>query len=133
MAKVSHIDHIAIVVRSINQIRSFYEDALGLKISHIEEMPERGIKTAFIFIGDTKIELIEAIDPCSEVSKFLEKRGPGLHHIAFKTENIHDMEQKLKNHPCSLIYDEARPGAHKSLVNFVHPSSTGGALVEIVQ
>lgn len=133
MGKISHIDHIAIVVTSISQVKSFYEDALGLKISCIEEMPERGIKTAFIELGVTKIELIEPLHDNSEVSKFLKTRGPGLHHIALKTPDIKAMETKLRTHKTELIYNEARNGAHNTMVNFIHPKSAGGVLVEIVQ
>lgn len=130
---ISHIDHIAIVVQSISQVRPFYEDALGLKIESIEEMPERGIRTAFIAIGETRIELIEPMNEASEVAKFIEKRGGGLHHIALKTSDIEASEERLRKHNAVLITDGPRPGAHNTLVNFVHPKSTGGALVEIVE
>lgn len=133
MATISHIDHIAIVVKSITEVRAFYEDALGLKIDHIEEMPKRGIKTAFITIGATKIELIEPLHEDSEVSKFIEKRGGGLHHVAFKTKDISTCQSQLEAHNVKLIYENAKPGAHDTQVNFVHPKSSGGVLVEIVQ
>lgn len=130
---ISHIDHIAIVVHSINEVRPFYEDALGLKISNIEEMKDRGIKTAFISVGLTKIELIEPMHSSSEVSKFLEKRGPGLHHVAFKTADINALENQLSQNNARLIYDAPQKGAHETLVNFIHPKSSGGALLEIVE
>lgn len=133
MSAISHIDHIAIVVRSINEVRAFYEDALGLKISSIEDLPNRGIRTAFITVGQSKIELIEPMHERSEVSKFLENRGPGLHHIALHTKSMVDSQNKLKEHNAKLTYENAQKGAHDSLVNFVHPNSTGGVLVEIVE
>jgi methylmalonyl-CoA/ethylmalonyl-CoA epimerase len=133
MGTISHIDHVAIVVKSINEARAFYEDALGLKISHIEEMPRRGIKTAFLSIGEVKIELIEPINEQSEVANFLAKRGPGLHHIAFKTSDIKAMETKLSRNNARLTYDSAQPGAHGTRVNFIHPQSTGGTLLELVE
>ncbi len=133
MGTISHIDHVAIVVKSIDEVRAFYEDALGLKISHTEEMPRRGIKTAFISVGQTKIELIEPMHENSEVANFLAKRGPGLHHIAFKTDDIAGMEQKLTANHARLTYETAQAGAHQTLVNFIHPQSTGGTLLEIVE
>lgn len=133
MGTISHIDHVAIVVESIDQVRTFYENALGLTISHIEEMPRRGIKTAFIFVGATKIELIESMHENSEVANFLKKRGPGLHHIAFKTDDVKLMEKKLTTAGAQLTYACARPGAHETLVNFIHPRSSGGVLMEIVE
>ncbi len=127
------IDHIAIVVKSISEIRSFYEDALGLPIEHIEELPERGIKTAFISVGEVKIELIEPLHENSEVSKFIEKKGPGIHHVAFKTSNIVGLEKHLRDHKVALTTEGPRPGAHNTLVNFIHPKSSGGVLYEIVE
>lgn len=133
MGTISHIDHIAIVVHSINQVRPFYEDALGLKISHIEEMPERGIRTAFIIIGQSKLELIEPLHEQSEVSKFLEKRGAGLHHVALKSIDIEETAEQLRKNHAELTYSNAKPGAHDTLVNFIHPKSSGGVLLEIVE
>jgi methylmalonyl-CoA epimerase len=130
---LSHIDHIAIVVTSINEVRAFYEDALGLKIANFETISKRGIRTAFIPIGQTMIELIEPLHEQSEVSKFLEKKGPGLHHIAFKTANIKKTEAHLRTCQIRLTYENAQPGAHDSLVNFIHPQSSGGVLLEIVE
>ena len=133
MGTISHIDHVAIVVHSISEVRPFYEDALGLKISKIEELLDRGIRTAFIPLGQSTIELIEPIADNSEIAKFLEKRGPGLHHIALKTADIDKTSATLKAKDIVLTYDLAKPGAHETLVNFVHPKSTGGTLVEIVE
>jgi len=132
MSTISHIDHIAIAVVSINAVRDFYEQALGLNISHIEEMPERGIRTAFIKLGSSMIELIEPLHEHSEISKFLHERGPGLHHLALHANDIANTEATLKQHQGKLIYDQARPGAHHTRVNFIHPKSSGGVLVELV-
>lgn len=133
MSTISHIDHIAIVVFSIEQVRSFYEKALGLSIEHMEDIPARGIRVAFIPVGQTRIELIEPLHENSEVSKFLQTRGAGLHHIALKTSDIQITEDNLQQHETKLIYEKARPGAHNTKVNFVHPSSSGGVLVELVE
>lgn len=133
MTSISQIDHIAIACTSIEQVRSFYEKALGFRIDHIEEMPKRGIRVAFIKVGEVSIELIEPLREDSEVSAFLQKRGPGLHHIAFKSSDIKTSEHNIKAHKARLLYEESRPGAHNTLVNFIHPSSTGGVLMEIVE
>lgn len=133
MTTISHIDHIAIAVKSIDEVRSFYELALGLSISSVEEMPDRGIRVAFFRIGITSIELIEPMHANSEISSFLEKRGPGIHHLALNTKDISAIEDRLKQNGMRLVYEKAKTGAHSSLVNFVHPSSTGGALIEVVQ
>lgn len=133
MGIISHIDHIAIVVERIDDVKAFYENALGLSISHVEEMPKRGIKTAFITVGQTKIELIEPLHENSEVASFLAKRGPGLHHIAFKTPNIEALENKVAEGGGRLTYQSAQSGAHNTRVNFIHPKSSGGTLIEIVE
>lgn len=132
MSNISLIDHIGIAVRSIANIRSFYESSLGLSINHIEELPERGLSIAFINIGESRIELIEPMNDHSEISKFLQTKGPGIHHIALKTSNIKACENNLKNNGCVLLYDEAKNGAQQSLVNFIHPKSSGGVLIELV-
>ncbi len=132
MSSLSHIDHIAIAVHSIDEVRDFYEKALGLAISSIEEMPERGIRTAFISIGQSMIELIEPMNEDSEISTFLAKRGPGLHHVALRSADIKKSSEQIKNHGAKLIYEQDRPGAHKTRVNFIHPKSSGGVLVELV-
>ncbi len=133
MSPISHIDHIAITVHRINDVKDFYEKALGLAISHIEEMPERGIRTAFITVGQTMIELIEPMHEQSEISASLASRGPGLHHVAFRTQDINQASETVKNQGVRLIYETPRPGAHNTKVNFIHPKSTGGVLVELVE
>jgi methylmalonyl-CoA epimerase len=135
MTTISRIDHIAIAVHSIEEASQFYIKGLGLTIAKLEEMPERGIRTAFIIIGESMIELIEPLDKNqnSEISKFLAERGPGLHHIAFKTKDINTSMQQLKHQGARLVYDKAQKGAHDTIVNFVHPRSTNGVLVELVE
>lgn len=132
MSTISHIDHIAIVVKNIEQARTFYENALGLCVSHQEDIPERGIRVAFIPIGKTNIELIEPLHDSSEVSQFINTRGPGLHHIALRSTNIDDAQKTIQKEGAVLVYKEARDGAHQTKINFVHPKSTGGVLIEIV-
>lgn len=132
MSNISLIDHIGIAVTSIENMRSFYESSLGLTINHIEELPERGLSIAFIHIGESRIELIAPMHDHSEISKFLQTKGPGIHHIALKTSDIKTSEDNLKNNGCVLLYGEAKNGAHQSLVNFIHPKSSGGVLIELV-
>lgn len=123
---ITHIDHIAIAVNSIEEVREFYEKTLGLSFSHQEVIPSRGLKTAFITIGNTKLELLEPLHEKSEISSFLQKRGPGVHHVAFNTSNISHIKT-------GLIYEQPQVGAHNTLVNFIHPKSSGGVLMELVQ
>jgi methylmalonyl-CoA epimerase len=132
MSDISLIHHVAIVVKSIEDVKPFYEVSLGLKIDQIEELPKRGIRVAFIHLGKSHLELIEPMHEKSEVSKFLSTRGPGLHHIALKTNDMKSSENRLKANACVLLYEEAKGGARKSLVNFIHPSSAGGVLIELV-
>lgn len=133
MSIISNIDHIAIVVKSIEEVKPFYEQTLGLSISYIEELPQRGIKTAFIQIGNTTLELIESTHENSEVSSFLQKRGPGIHHIALKTNNLENLSQQITNNQAKLIYDAPKKGAHNKSINFIHPKNSYGVLFEIVQ
>lgn len=132
MSHITHVDHIAIAVFDLEQAKAFYEEVLGLKVSHIEEIPQRKIKTAFIKVGQTMLELIEPMAQDSEISSFLHKKGPGLHHIALYTNNIEKDEKSIAN-KAKMIYPCAKDGAHQSLVNFIHPKSTGGVLLELVQ
>ncbi len=133
MNTISHIDHIAIAVHRISEVKDVYELALGLSISAIEEMPERGIRTAFIKIGQSTIELIEPMNENSEISSFLEKRGPGLHHMALATSDLEKSTGLAKDQGLKMIYPSARKGAHETKVNFIHPKSSGGVLLELVE
>lgn len=133
MTTISHIDHIAIAVHRISDVKDVYEKGLGLSISSIEEMPERGIRTAFIKIGQSTIELIEPMHEASEISVFLEKKGPGLHHIALHTNDIKKASAQVGAQELKLIYDSPKKGAHNTKVNFIHPKSSGGVLVELVE
>ncbi len=133
MTHITSLDHIAIATKNLTESLDFFEKKLGLICTHIEELPERGIRVAMIPIGDTRIELIEALREDSEVSSFLQKRGPGVHHLAFATENIdHDMKT-LKNQNLNFTNDAAKPGAHGAQVGFIHPKSAGGLLVELCE
>jgi methylmalonyl-CoA/ethylmalonyl-CoA epimerase len=127
------IDHIGIATGDIAEVANFYREALGLKIEEIEEVAEQKVRVAMLPIGESRIELLEPTTSDSPISKFLAKRGPGLHHVAIQVENIRESLRKMKEEGARLIDEEPRTGAGGCLVAFVHPSSTGGVLVELVE
>ena len=126
------IAHIGIAVRSIEEGRRFYE-ALGLAVETIEEVPSEKVRVAFIPCGATRIELLEATAPDSPIAKFLEKRGPGLHHLCLLVPDIEAAIARLKERGVQLIDERPRPGAHGSRIAFLKPASVGGLLVELKQ
>jgi methylmalonyl-CoA/ethylmalonyl-CoA epimerase len=127
------IDHIGIATRGIQDAMSFYRDALGLDVIETEEVAEQKVRVAMLPIGESRIELLEATSEDSPISRFLEKRGPGIHHIAVRVDDIRGALANLKQKGARLIDEEPRKGAGGCLVAFVHPSSTGGVLLELVQ
>ena len=112
---------------------TFYRDALGLAVVETEEVTEQRVRVAMLPIGESRIELLEATSADSPISRFLEKRGPGIHHIAVRVDDIRVALADLKQKGARLIDEEPRKGAGGCLVAFVHPSSTGGVLLELVQ
>jgi len=127
------IDHIGIATDGIEASASIYGEALGLSVAEIEEVASQKVRVAMLPVGDTRIELLEATSSDSPISKFLEKRGPGIHHLAFKVSDIRLALAALKARGARLIDEEPRPGAGGCLVAFIHPSSTGGVLIELVE
>lgn len=127
------LDHIGIAVSDIGAALRFYRDALGLEIEGIEEVPTERVRTHFLPVGDATLELLEATDADSAVGRFVAKRGPGLHHITLRVDDIRQALERLRAHGARLIDTEPRPGAGGSLVAFVHPSSANGVLVELKQ
>ena len=127
------IDHIGIATGGIAEVANFYREALGLEIDEIEEVTEQKVRVAMLPIGESRIELLEPTTADSPISKFLAKRGPGIHHVAIQVENIRESLRKMKEEGARLIDEEPRTGAGGCLVAFVHPSSTGGVLVELVE
>ncbi len=126
------VDHIGIAVESIDEAMGFY-GALGLEISEIEEVPQEGVRVAMIPVGDTRIELLEPTTAESPVRRFLEKRGPGIHHICFATDDIHEAQRQLEEANLHVLRPEPTRGAGGCWVQFVHPKSAGGVLVELSQ
>jgi methylmalonyl-CoA/ethylmalonyl-CoA epimerase len=127
------IDHIGIATRQLEEGLAVWRDALGLQLDRTEEVAEQGVRIAMLQVGDTHIELLEALNPDSPVGKFLTKRGPGIHHIAVQVPDIKAALAELKDKGVRLIDETPRVGAGGCLVAFVHPSTTNGVLLELVQ
>ncbi len=127
------IDHLGIATREIAEALKFWQDALGLENVHTEEVAEQKVRVAMLPVGETRVELLEPTSEDSPISKFLEKRGGGIHHIAVEVENIEESLAKLKSKGVRLIDEAPKIGAGGCLVAFVHPSSTNGVLLELVQ
>jgi methylmalonyl-CoA/ethylmalonyl-CoA epimerase len=130
--ELSHIEHIGIAVKSIDEARKYYEGVLGLKCYAVEEVKEQKVKTAFFKIGQTKIELLESTDPEGPVGKFIEKKGEGIHHIAFAVNGIENSLSQLEAAGVTLIDKTPRKGAEGLEIAFLHPKSTLGVLTEIL-
>lgn len=127
---ISQIEHIGIAVKSIDAAKIFYEKILGLKCYAIEEVADQKVKTAFFKVGETKIELLEPTSEDSAVAKFIEKKGEGIHHIAFKVDNTTSALKEAEEKGIRLIDKTARDGAEGLQIGFLHPKSTMGVLTE---
>ncbi|HZF39133.1 MAG TPA: methylmalonyl-CoA epimerase [Blastocatellia bacterium] len=127
------IDHIGIATRGIDEAARFWRVALGVSAIETEEVADQKVRVAMLPIGESRIELLEATSDDSPISKFIEKRGPGIHHLAVNVDNIQTALAQLKENGARLIDTEPRRGAGGCLVAFVHPSSMGGVLLELVQ
>jgi methylmalonyl-CoA/ethylmalonyl-CoA epimerase len=133
MTPVKAVNHIGIAVRSIEAHRPFYEGSLGAVFEGVEDVPDQKVRVAFFRINDVRLELLEPTDPTSTVAAFLEKRGEGLHHVAYTVEGIEDRIAELKRSGLRMIDDAPRPGAHHMRIAFVHPKSTLGVLTELCE
>lgn len=127
------IEHIGIAVKSIEESAKVYETLLNTDIYKTEAVESEGVKTAFMRIGQSKIELLEATSPDSPIARFIEKRGEGTHHIAFDVDDIEAEIERLTNEGFQLIHQTPKNGADNKLIAFLHPKSTGGLLVELCQ
>ncbi|NHJ14504.1 MAG: methylmalonyl-CoA epimerase [Candidatus Thorarchaeota archaeon] len=130
---VERIDHIGIAVEHIEEMLPYYRDSLGLEYKGSEEVIEQKVKVAFLQIGESRIELLEPTSEDSPVAKFLSKRGPGVHHIAVKVEDIEKALRRHEENGALLIDKEPRIGAHNMRIAFIHPKCTGGVLIELCQ
>lgn len=128
--EISHIEHIGIAVANLEEAILYYEKILGLKCYAIEEVAEQKVKTAFFKVGQTKIELLESTDPDGPIGKFIEKKGQGVHHLAFAVENVYEALNSVAEKGVQLIDKTARKGAEGLNIGFLHPKSTLGVLTE---
>ncbi len=131
--KPTHIEHIGIAVKNLEESIKFYEDVLGLQCYNIEEVADQKVRTAFFQVGDTKIELLESTDPEGPIGKYVEKKGEGIHHIAYAVENIEDKLKHAEEQGIRLIDKKPRKGAEGLDIAFIHPKSTHGVLTEICE
>ena len=131
--KPTAIDHIGIAVASIEESLKFWEQSLGIKCMDIEEVAEQKVKTAFLPLGDTEVELLEATDPESPVAKFIEKKGEGIHHLAIRVANLEEALEKMKALGLKMIDEKPRYGAGGAKIAFVHPKTAGGVLLELCE
>lgn len=130
---MNKIEHLGIAVNSIDESLQVYESLLNTRCYKTEEVESEGVKTAFFHIGDSKIELLEATNDDSAIAKFITKRGPGIHHIAFDVSDIESEIERLKSEGFVLINEVVKKGADNKLIAFLHPKSTDGILIELCQ
>ncbi|MGQ1787746.1 MULTISPECIES: methylmalonyl-CoA epimerase [unclassified Saccharicrinis] len=131
--KPSHIEHIGIAVKSLDEAIPFYEKVFGLECYAVEEVAEQKVKTAFFMVGQTKIELLESTDPEGPVGKFIEKKGEGVHHVAFAVENLAEKLVSIQDAGVRVIDKTPRQGAEGLNIGFLHPKSTFGVLTELCE
>ena len=131
--EITHIEHIGIAVKSIEEQLPYYEGILGLKCYNIETVEDQKVKTAFFMVGQTKIELLEPTSDESTIAKFIEKRGEGIHHIAYAAKNISETLKEVESKGVRLIDREPRGGAEGLSIAFLHPKSTGSVLTELCE
>jgi methylmalonyl-CoA/ethylmalonyl-CoA epimerase len=133
MQPVKSLNHVGIAVRSIDAQRPFYERELGAEFEHVEDVPSQKVRVAFFRVGDVRLELLEPTGPTSTVQAFLDKRGEGLHHLAFTVEDITARIAELKQSGLRMIDESPRPGSHHMQIAFIHPKSTFGVLTELCE
>lgn len=130
---ISHIEHIGIAVKDLQTAIPYYENVLGLTCYNIEEVADQKVKTAFFKVGDTKIELLEPTSPESTIAKFIEKKGEGVHHIAFAVDHVAEALSEVEGKGVQLIDKAPRKGAEGLSIAFLHPKSTQGVLTELCE
>lgn len=129
--KTTVIDHIGIAVKSIDEALKFWEGMLGIKCHGVEEVADQKVRTAFLPLKDTEVELLEGTGPESPVAKFIEAKGEGIHHLAIRVEDLEAALTELKEKGVRLIDEKPRPGAGGAKIAFIHPKATGGVLLEL--
>lgn len=131
--KVKHIDHIGIAVKSIEKAGKFYAEILGLEIEDVEQVADQKVKVAFIPISESEVELLQSTDPDGPVARYIDARGEGVQHIAFRVENIEEALGELRAKGVRLIDQEPRRGAGGAKIAFIHPRESNGVLVELCE
>ncbi len=131
--KILKIDHLGIAVNSIEDGKNFWTDALGLEFEGSETVEEQKVTTAFFPVGESEVELLESTAPDGPIAKFLEKKGPGIHHVAFRVDNVEAALTELKEKGIKLIDEKPRMGAGGAKIAFLHPKATNGILVELCE
>lgn len=131
--KATHIEHLGIAVANLEESIKYYEEVLGFKCYSIEEVTDQKVKTAFFKVGQTKIELLESTSPDGPIGKFIEKKGQGIHHIAFAVDNLQETLNEVKEKGVRLIDETPRAGAEGLNIAFLHPKSTNGVLTELCE
>ena len=132
---LKNLYHVAIAVNNLSEVEKIYETALGLKVEHREIVEDQKVSTSMLVLedGGTAIELLEPVSEDSPISKFLEKRGEGIHHICYKVDNLESVLARLKEQGVRLIDESPRPGAYNSKVAFIHPKAMNGVLIELAE
>jgi methylmalonyl-CoA/ethylmalonyl-CoA epimerase len=128
-----HIDHVGIAVRNLNQAIETYEKILNQKLIKTERVESEKVETAFFKTGESKVELLGPTDPSSVIQKFVEKKGEGIHHVAFEVDDIHKEMERLKEEGFTLLNEKPKSGADNKLVAFIHPKDNHGVLIELCQ
>ena len=131
--KPTIIDHIGVAVKNIDSSLKFWEGTLGIKCTGVEEVTEQKVKTAFLPLKDSEVELLEATSDDSPIAKFIEKKGEGIHHLAIRVDNLENALSELKAQGTRLIDEHPRRGAGGAMIAFIHPAATGGVLLELSQ
>jgi len=130
---MNKLEHIGIAVKNLDEANKIFAKLLGKPHYKIEEVESEGVRTSFFEVGGIKIELLEATRPDSAIAKFIEKRGEGLHHLAFDADPVQDKMSELKTEGFTLLADRPKPGADNKEIVFLHPKTTNGVLVELCQ
>jgi methylmalonyl-CoA/ethylmalonyl-CoA epimerase len=130
---LSAIDHIGVAVENLDEAIALHQDTLGMTLVHRETVSEQGVEAVLLDVGDSHVELLQPLGPDTAVGKFLTRRGPGLHHVAYRVDDVEDVLRQLAAAGVRLIDEQPRTGIRNSRVAFLHPAGTGGVLTEIVQ
>jgi methylmalonyl-CoA epimerase len=130
---IGKIDHIGIAVRDLTAARRIWEEALGLAVDHVEEVASEKVRTAFLTVGESRLELLESTSPEGPIAKFIAKRGEGVHHVCFRVDDVEAALALARAAGLAVIGEAPRPGAHGARVAFLHPGSAGGVLIELAE